>query len=81
MADTTEIKEEVTASAKFEDAKYLKQGDLKKIAEELGMNDRSVYRIFQGRANDDRVETVINELSKIRKQEVYSIAPRIAAEN
>lgn len=81
MADTTEIKEEVMASTKFEDAKYLKQGDLKKIAEELGMNDRSVYRIFQGKASDTRVETVINQLAKIRKQEVYNVAPRIASEN
>lgn len=77
MLEVMKRKSGVIVSTKLIDVQYLKQGDLKKIAKEMKMNDRSVYRIYQGKASSERVEMVINELAKKRKIELLAIAPRI----
>lgn len=71
----------IDAEKKFADDKYLKHGDLRQLANTLGVHKSSVYQVFQGVRENQRIEEAINSLIEIRKVQLNEIVNNVAGVN
>jgi DNA-binding transcriptional regulator YhcF (GntR family) len=66
---------------KFEDGEYLRYGDLRAIAKDLGVHPGSVYRVYQGTAKSDWIELAIKNTIKVRKEQVLQVGVNVKSIN
>lgn len=58
----------------MEGIKFLKRGDLKKLATSLGISTNHIRRVHKGESVNVRISTALEKLIEKRKQEVENFS-------
>jgi AraC-like DNA-binding protein len=66
-------------SERVELSQYLKWGDIKKLAKEIGVSEKTVQRYIKGQTNKCISRASIEDLLRLRKKESQSVIAQMAA--